>query len=100
MLGIENTLQENIIGRIGGISLLCLAIACRQGKNLTNVFPAFTALLIFNFFVSFFLYYVKFSLGFQGVILLPAAILHNLIGISLLYVFFKKGIKDLKKGLR
>jgi hypothetical protein len=72
------------VGRIGGIALLSLALACwPYFKALGGVPSAYVALLTYNVLVAALLSYFGWTGEFAGLLLWPAALLHGVIALLL-----------------
>lgn len=72
------------VGRIGGIALLCLALACWPDfKALGGLPSAHVALLTYNLLVAALLSYLGWTGEFAGLLLWPAAVLHAVITLLL-----------------
>jgi hypothetical protein len=76
------------LGRIGGIALFALGIACLRSADVGPRGSAALGLLIFNAGAAIFLAWVAIGTAFCGVLLWPAVILHAVIACALLWVFF------------
>lgn len=76
LLGEEFTGAGIVSGRVAGIALIALGVACWPG-------PAVAGMLIYSAVVAFYLAYVGFAGGMTGILLWPAVVLH-LVLIALL----------------
>jgi hypothetical protein len=74
------------VGRIGGIALLSLALACwPYSEALGGMRSAHVALLIYNLLVAALLFYLGWTGEFTGFLLWPAALLHGVIALLLAF---------------
>jgi hypothetical protein len=75
------------LGRVAGIGLLSLGVACRPSAEAT--LPALRGLLTYNLLVAAYLAYLWLAGGLVGKLLLPAAALHALFTFLLARAWFK-----------
>src|SRR5262249_41382516 len=74
-----------LIGRVCGIGLLALGIACWPSRQRTGtIAPAFNAMLTYNVLVALYLIYLGSVVHIQALLLWPAAALHTIIGLVLI----------------
>jgi hypothetical protein len=69
LLGEEFTGPGIVSGRVAGIALIALGVACWPG-------PPVAGMVIYGAAVTVYLAYVGFAVGFTGVLLWPAVVLH------------------------
>jgi hypothetical protein len=90
-----------IIGRIAGVALLALGIACWLARSDTRS-PATTglivALLLYDVTVVIILLYARLSVGLSGIGLWPAVVLHSGLGGSSLLCLRK--VDEASTGVR
>lgn len=92
LFGNSETGSIIVLARFTGIVFVCFSIACFPSKNSSDLnisSPVFRAMFLYNFLAAVYLGYMRFSENFDGVILLPAAILHSIITIYFIYIFQK-----------
>jgi hypothetical protein len=78
------------LGRVAGIALLCLGIACWPSSNISgDKSPALMALAIYNLLVAAYLAYVGISGEFVGPLLWPVVALHAVIGAVLAFAWLQ-----------
>jgi hypothetical protein len=78
------------VGRVAGLALLVLGIACWPGRNPAGMLiPAARAMLTYNALVTCYLVFLGISGQFAGVLLWPAAAVHGLITLLLLREWLK-----------
>ena len=82
LFGVELAGAGVLAGRVTGMALIALSIACWPGL------PA-VAMLIYSAAVGFYLVYVGFSAGFIGPLLWPAAVLHLVLAVALVRAITK-----------
>lgn len=89
LLSTSLTSGGEALGRVGGIGLFSLAIACwpRGDRELKQ--PA-TGLLVYNLLAALFLGYLRIGGGFHGYILVSACLLHAL--LALLFLLSRRSI--------
>ncbi len=93
LFGSEESHITIMLGRFTGIVFICFGLACFPLKQFAGDLrqtPAFRAMFIYNAMAAIYLGYLKFIDNFNGVILLPAVILHALITFYFVYVSMKK----------
>jgi hypothetical protein len=79
LLGAELSGVAAVVGRVAGIALFALGIACWLARTDTPSRAAkglVAAMLFYNFAVAAFLAFAGLDLGLRGVMLWPAVILH------------------------
>jgi hypothetical protein len=78
------------VGRVAGIALLALGLACWPGPpRAKGGSPAFRAMLIYNALVALYLGYLGMAGHLAGLLLWPAAALHAV--VALLLVWTRRG---------
>jgi hypothetical protein len=84
LLGAGLTLPGEILGRLAGLALLALVLACRPVmKAGSEVSSAVRALLVFSLFAALYLVYVGIRGELVGVLLWPATATHAGLAILL-----------------
>ena len=76
LLGDELTGIAVPVGRVAGIALIALGIACWPG-------PPLVGMLIYSAAVTLYLAYLGFAVGFAGIFLWPAVVFHVVLSILL-----------------
>jgi hypothetical protein len=66
------------VGRLCGIALLSLGLACWPNENVTSA-QATRALFTYNLLAAFYLGYLRVGAGFVSYLLWPACVLHALL---------------------
>jgi hypothetical protein len=79
LLGVEITGTAVLLGRLFGIALLCLGIACWPGSRSVPAASPVLGMLIYNSLIALCLVYLGVS-GTWGILLWPAFALHAAIG--------------------
>lgn len=90
LLGHSETGSIIVLARFTGIAFTCFSIACFPSKNsfdLNVKSPVFRAMFLYNLLAAVYLGYLRFAENLNGVLLLPAAMLHSLITIYFVYIF-------------
>jgi len=78
LLGADLSGVAVVVGRVAGIALLSLGIACWPGSDKTgNKSPALCGMLTYNSLATLFFFYLIIGGQFVGPLLWPAAILHG-----------------------
>jgi len=98
LFGWEESGHIILLSRFTGIVFVCFGLACYPSNNPADenkISMTFIAMFLYNFLAAVFLGYMKFGENFDGVLLLPAVILHSFITIYFVYIF--KNIKKLKQ---
>lgn len=93
VLGTETTKSMAAFCRLSGATFVCLGIACFPSKGETgfpNSAPSVRAMFAYNLFAGIYLGYLKFASGYDGILLLPACILHIAITIYFIFLMFVK----------
>jgi len=88
-LNVESDAGTTTGFRFVGIALIGFGIACIPAKDFSERYikiPAVRAMLAYNLFATIFFFYLKMATSFDGILLLPAAIIHLI--ITILYVVF------------
>lgn len=76
-----------LIGRMCGIGLFALGIACWPDKQRTRtITPAFKAMLTYNVLIALYLIYLGTATRIQGLLLWPAVALHTIVGLVLIWI--------------
>ena len=78
LLGAEFSGVAVVVGRVAGIALLSLGIACWPGRDTTgNKLPALWGMLTYNSLATLIFFYLILGGQFVGPLLWPAALLHG-----------------------
>jgi hypothetical protein len=72
------------VGRVAGIALIALGLACRPGRNRTDA-AVYRALLTYNLLVAVYFAYLGAAERLDGLLLWPAVALHATVTGLLLY---------------
>jgi hypothetical protein len=88
LLGAELSGVAALLGRCFGIALLALGLACwpdrqQPGSNA----PAFRGMLVYNVLIALFLAYVFMVDRLGGMLLWPAALLHAIVALVLVWTW-------------
>ena len=70
------------VGRVGGLGLLSLGLACWPGRDVATA-PATRALFTYNLLAAAYLGYLRVGAGFDSYLLWPACALHALLAVLL-----------------
>lgn len=82
LLGTELSASGIAVARVAGFALLSLAIACWPSEHATSA-EATRALFVYNLLAGLYLGFLRVGGEFAGVLLLPASIVHILLGLLL-----------------
>ena len=82
LLGAELSGVTGVVGRVAGMALVALAIACWPGQGLLGM-------LTYSGAVALYLAYAGLALGFAGILLWPAVMLHAVLTLFLARSWFK-----------
>jgi hypothetical protein len=77
------------LGRVAGIGLLSLGLACWPGANATSA-PAMRALLTYNILITIYLLCLGIGGEWVGFLLWPAVILHGIVTLLLVSAWSKE----------
>jgi hypothetical protein len=77
-----------VLGRLAGLGLLCLGIACWPRRQ-AAVVPRLGAMLIYNLLATAYLGYLRFSSQSVGKLLLPALAVHAVLAILFVGAWLK-----------
>ena len=91
LFDMEMTAAISAVSRLTGIVYLCFGIACFPSKEFSGELIRITevrAMFLYNILAAVYLGYLKFDSVFDGVLLLPAVILHTLITFCFVYIIF------------
>ena len=86
LMGVELSGITIVVGRVAGIALVSLAIACWPNKQSTR--SALSAMLMYGVLVTLYLTFLGFRGEWVGPLLWPAVLLHVVIAISLSRAWF------------
>ena len=87
LFGAEIAGAGDVVGRVAGISLIALGVACWPGGAMTQ---GFYGMLIYNLLVTLCFVYVGLSSPWVGVLLWPAAVGHALLTLLLTRAWFRE----------
>ena len=91
LLGGGLTPAGEVVGRVAGVALLALALACRPVANVDAPrAPALEGMLTYNSLVGLYLAYIGAAGGTIGVLLWPAAAVHLLIAALLAAAWLRR----------
>jgi hypothetical protein len=88
LVGPSTPVEEIPMGRLPGIAILALGLACWPGgHHRDSGSPAFRGMLVYNVLIALFLLYL-FKVGhLGGVLLWPAVVLHAVVALLLLWTW-------------
>ncbi|MBK8552765.1 MAG: hypothetical protein IPL53_17555 [Ignavibacteria bacterium] len=89
IFGIEATDAVNILSRFAGIVFISFGLACFP-LNEVRMTTAVRGMIAYNIMAAFFFGYIKIENTFDGVLLVPAFVLHTLITACFIYLLVKK----------
>jgi hypothetical protein len=90
LLGAELSYAGQALGRLAGVALLALVLACWPGAGAeSRPTSALRALLAFSVLTAIYLTYLGSGSRFAGPLLWPAVILHSVVAISLARAWLK-----------
>ncbi len=75
------TVGGNLVARVAGIALICLAIACWPSRSFHNETSSVRALLAYNVLVAAFLIIIGIRTPFVGVLLWLVAVFHFVMSV-------------------
>jgi hypothetical protein len=88
LVGAKTPVEEIPMGRLPGIAILALGLACwPSGQPVTVGSPAFRGMLVYNVLVALFLVYLFMVGHLGGVMLWPAVVLHALVALMLVWLW-------------
>ncbi len=87
-VGLSNT--GIAVGRLAGLGLLSLGLACRPGGDDAST-QALVALFIYNLLAALYLGYLRVGAGFVSYLLWPACVLHALLALLLARPAYERG---------
>jgi hypothetical protein len=76
------------VGRVAGMALLSLGLACWKSRRILDKAAMLTAMLSYNLLVTAYLMYLGFGGELVGLLLWPAIALHSVLTFLLAYVLF------------
>jgi hypothetical protein len=76
------------VGRVAGIALLSLGLACWMSRQDANKAAALAAMLTYNLLVTAYLMYLRFGGELVGILLWPAIAIHAVLMLLFAYVWF------------
>ena len=80
------------VGRVAGLALVSLGLACWPKRNLANNFaPAFRAMLTYSLMVTIYLGYLGVVEHLAGILLWPAVAAHAVLTLLLVAAFWREG---------
>lgn len=83
LLGIEASGAAILLGRVFGIALISLSLACWPGRQ-ENALPPFRGMLLYNALVALYLAYLGTMAHLGGLLLWPAVALHAVVALLLI----------------
>src|SRR5436190_8998201 len=99
LLGSEVSGAGAAVGRVAGIALVSLGLACWPGRNLgACATQAVLAMLTYNLFVTCYLIFIGIGGESVGVLLWPAVAIHGLLALLLVREWFKRPKTQDSKG--
>ena len=88
MLGGDISGASIALGRVAGVSLLALGVACWPGRQRAESgAPAFRAMLIYNVLIALYLAYLGTVRHLAGVLLWPGVALHAVVALLLVWTW-------------
>jgi hypothetical protein len=87
LLGEELSGVALAVGRVAGIGLFSLGLACWSGKGATR--PALCAMLTYNLLITLYLLYLGIRGEWVGLLLWPAVVIHAALTLLLARAWFK-----------
>jgi hypothetical protein len=88
LLGADLASAGNAVGRVAGIALLSLALACWISRQDANKNTVIAAILTYNMLVTAYLMYLGFGGDLVGRLLWPAIAIHAVLTLMFAYVRF------------
>jgi hypothetical protein len=86
LLGIEDSNVGTLLGRVLGVALLSLGVACWPGRTEpTSSLQSFRAMLAYNALVALYLAFLATVGHLGGPLLWPAVVLHVILTLSLVW---------------
>jgi len=83
------------LGRLGGIVLIALALACWPPRAPAGFSPALLrAQLTYNLLTTIYLIYLGLGVGMAGILLWPAVVLHAILAMLLIRTWLASDEKD------
>jgi hypothetical protein len=76
------------VGRVAGIALFSLGLACWMSRKVANKSPVLVAILTYNLLVTMYLASVGFAGELVGILLWPAIAIHGVLTLLFVYVRF------------
>src|SRR5205823_12622163 len=87
LVGPKAPIEEIPMGRLPGIAILALGLACWPSRHTERASPAFRGMLVYNVLIALFLVYL-FKVGhLGGVLLWPAVALHAVVALLLVWTW-------------
>ena len=85
LLGVEVPGDLMALGRVAGVALLALGLACWPGgRGAANGSPAYRAMLIYNALIALYFAYLGAVAHQGGMLLWPAAVVHAAVAVLLI----------------
>ena len=88
LLGADLGMAGIAVGRVAGIALISLGLACWMSRKGANEFAALAAILTYNFFVTIYLVSLGFVGELVGILLWPAIAIHAVLTLLFAFVWF------------
>jgi hypothetical protein len=90
LLGADVAGAGAVVGRVAGLAMLALGLACWPGRDPANRHaPALRAMLTYNLLVMCYLTFLGIGGQFVGVLLWPAVAIHGLLTLLPVHEWFK-----------
>ncbi|NNU47602.1 hypothetical protein G9X68_10810 [Rhizobium sp. WYCCWR 11279] len=82
------------VARLTGIALFALTVMAWTGREISGRSPALAAMLTYNALAAVYLAALAVETATAGPLLLPAALLHAVLGLALLLAWLRAGNED------
>jgi hypothetical protein len=93
LLGADASAAALLVGRFFGIALLALGLACWPGRQpAESGSPAFQGMLVYNALVALYLAYLGTVGHMGGILLWPAAALHAVVALLLVWTWGRRAV--------
>jgi len=88
LLGAEVSGEGTVLGRVFGIALLALGVACWPSRQRAeSAWPAFRGMLIYNALIALYLAYLGTLGHVEGLLLWPGVALHAVVALLLVWTW-------------
>jgi hypothetical protein len=88
LVGESNSTQGMQLGRLAGVALIALGLACWPSQGAENATPAFRGMLFYNVLVALYLTCLGTLGHLSGLLLWPGVALHFVVAIGLIWTWF------------